>query len=57
MDYPAGTLIYHTYQDPIQGSTTDVGVLLRADLSRATYIVLWNGKETEWLALFCEEVV
>jgi|9_EtaG_2_1085328.scaffolds.fasta_scaffold24779_7 hypothetical protein len=57
MDYPAGTLIYHTYLDPIQGSTTDVGVLLRADLVRASYIVLWNGKETEWLALFCEEQV
>ena len=57
MDYPAGTLIYYTYLDPIQGSTTELGVLLRANLNRGTYTVLWNGKETEWYALFCKEEV
>ncbi len=57
MDYPAGTLIYYTFLDPIQGSTTELGVLLKANLNRGTYIVLWNGKETEWCALFCKEEV
>lgn len=58
MDYPAGTLIHMIdYTCPIQGTITKVGLLLRANLNRGTYIVLCEGKETEWYAFMCEEIV
>ena len=58
MDYPAGTLIHFIdYTCPIQGEIHKVGLLLRADPDRATYIVLCEGKEQEWWAFMCKEEV
>ena len=58
MDYPAGTLIHFIdYTCPIQGKIHKVGLLLQVNLNRGTYIVLCEGKETEWYAFMCEEVV